>query len=88
MKKKTMMIHIEEKLAVETRGLCYAHLESDDRLVNTNMTNKTAKATCPKCIEIRKKRVAQAVETRKINKELRARFAAEEAQDATTANLR
>jgi len=39
------------------------------------MTNKTAKATCPKCIEIRKARVAQAVETRAINKKFRAMVA-------------
>jgi hypothetical protein len=86
MKKKPMTIHIEEKLGGGDRGLCHATLEFDDRLVYTNMTTKMALATCPKCIEIRKKRVAQAVETRKINKEVRARLVAEEAQDATTAN--
>jgi hypothetical protein len=86
MRKKTMTIHIEEKLAGGNRGLCHAALEFDDRLVNTNMTTKMSLATCLKCIEIRKKRVAQAVETREINRECRARLAAEEAQKAIAPN--
>ena len=78
--KKRMVIHIEEKLAGNSHGLCYAYLEFDEKTGNIpNMTTKMALATCPKCIEIRKARVAQAVETRKIKKEFRARLAAEEA---------
>jgi len=38
------------------------------------MTTKMSLATCPKCIEIRKARVAQAVETRKLNKLIRQRW--------------
>jgi hypothetical protein len=82
--KKNMVIHIEEMLAGNSRGLCHAPLEFDEKTGNIpNMTTKMALATCPKCIEIRKARVAQAVETRKMMKEFRARLAAEEAQDAT-----
>jgi hypothetical protein len=75
--KKKMVIHIEEKLAGEIRGLCYAKLQWDERLVNENMTTKMLLATCPKCIEIRKARVAQAVETRRLNKAIRQRLEAE-----------
>jgi len=70
MKKKPMTIHIEEKLTGGNRGLCHAEMQWNDRFTKTNMTTKMSLATCPKCIEIRKARVAQAVETRRVNKKL------------------
>lgn len=74
-KKPKLVIHIGERLSLDNRGLCYAELEFHGNTDKTNMTTKMSESTCPKCIEIRKARVAQAVETRAINRKFRAMVA-------------
>ncbi len=73
-KKPKSVIHIEERLSFDYRGLCYAKMDFYGNTYKTNMTTKMSESTCPKCIEIRKKRVAQAVETRAFRKAYRQRL--------------
>jgi hypothetical protein len=73
-KNPKLVIHIEERLSLDYRGLCYAKMDVYGNTYKTNMTTKMSESTCPKCIEIRKKRVAQAVETRAFRKAYRQRL--------------